>query len=423
LGAFINFDMESYAHKNATLELFECFSPSRSFAIGRTPASSFRLTCATRKRICRDLIAWGRERGTRFTVRLVKGAYWDYEKIKSTQNGWVIPVWLQKPESDANFERLTRILLENESIVTSAFGSHNVRSIAHAQALAEELGIDRSRFEFQLLYGMAGPIKRALVEMGYRVREYSPVGELLPGMSYLVRRLLENTSNEGFLRAKFSEHVSAAQLLRDPRDLVNGENPPSSVIPSAVEGSRRETFKIPSTGSLDFARDDGTGRNGATPDMSPGDTYKNASLTNFVHPESQEKMRAALRDVRARFGQKYPLVIDGKEVWTDKLLPSLNPSAPDQIVGLVAEAGIPEAESAVKAARRAFDSWGRTPFEERCRLLERVAAILDRRRFELSAVEVLKSAKPGPKPTATSVKRWIFASSTPIKCGCVEIRV
>ena len=159
-----------------------------------------------------DLIAWGRARGTRFTVRLVKGAYWDYEKIKSTQNGWVIPVWLQKPESDANFERLSRILLENESIVTSAFGSHNVRSIAHAQALAEELGIDRSRFEFQLLYGMAGPIKRALVEMGYRVREYSPVGELLPGMSYLVRRLLENTSNEGFLRAKFSEHVSASPI-------------------------------------------------------------------------------------------------------------------------------------------------------------------------------------------------------------------
>ena len=78
------------------------------------------------------------------------------------------------------------MLLENEVIVTAAFGSHNVRSIAHAQAWRKQLGIDKSRFEFQLLYGMAGPIKRALVEMGYRVREYCPVGELLPGMSYLV---------------------------------------------------------------------------------------------------------------------------------------------------------------------------------------------------------------------------------------------
>jgi RHH-type transcriptional regulator, proline utilization regulon repressor / proline dehydrogenase / delta 1-pyrroline-5-carboxylate dehydrogenase len=380
LGAFINFDMESYAHKNATLELFRMLFTEAEFRDWSHAGIVIQAYLRDAEEDLSDLIAWGRERGTRFTVRLVKGAYWDYEKIKSTQNGWVIPVWLQKPESDANFERLTRILLENESIVTSAFGSHNVRSIAHAQALADELGIDRSRFEFQLLYGMAGPIKRALVEMGYRVREYSPVGELLPGMSYLVRRLLENTSNEGFLRAKFSEHVSAAQLLRDPLDLVNG------AAEAAVSAASAQGF-AGNTRAPDFSR------NGATPEMPPGDTYKNASLTNFVYPESQEKMRAALRDVRARFGQKYPLVIDGKEVWTDKLLPSLNPSAPDQIVGLVAEAGIPEAESAVKAARRAFDSWGRTPFEERCRLLERVAVILDRRRFELSAVEVFEVGK------------------------------
>jgi RHH-type proline utilization regulon transcriptional repressor/proline dehydrogenase/delta 1-pyrroline-5-carboxylate dehydrogenase len=380
LGAFINFDMESYAHKNATLELFRTLFTEPEFRDWPHAGIVIQAYLRDAEEDLSDLIAWGRERGTRFTVRLVKGAYWDYEKIKSTQNGWVIPVWLQKPESDANFERLTHVLLENESIVTSAFGSHNVRSIAHAQALADELGIDRSRFEFQLLYGMAGPIKRALVEMGYRVREYSPVGELLPGMSYLVRRLLENTSNEGFLRAKFAEHVSATQLLRDPRDLVNG------AVEAAVSATPVQGF-AGGTRAPDFSR------NGATAEIQPGNTYKNASLTNFVHPESQEKMRAALRDVRARFGQKHPLVIDGKEVWTDKLLPSLNPSAPDQVVGLVAEAGIAEAESAVKAARRAFQSWGRTPFEERCQLLERVAAILDRRRFELSAVEVFEVGK------------------------------
>src|SRR5205807_6465104 len=147
--------------------------------------------------------------------------------------------------------------LESESTVTAAFGSHNVRSIAHAQALADELGIDRSRFEFQLLYGMAGPVKRALVEMGYRVREYSPVGELLPGMAYLVRRLLENTSNEGFLRAKFSENVAEEELLRDPADLV-GQGP---------NGARHIEVSA----------------NGASLDMTSGDTYENAPLVNFVY--------------------------------------------------------------------------------------------------------------------------------------------
>src|SRR3954470_4619680 len=217
LGAFINVDMESYALKNTTLALFKSLLTEAEFKHWPHAGIVIQAYLRDSERDLRDLIEWGRGRGTRFAVRLVKGAYWDYEKIISQQNGWICPVFLQKPESDACFEACTRILLENEAIVTAAFGSHNVRSIAYAMSYAEEKGIDKSRFEFQLLYGMAGPIKRALVELGYRVREYSPVGELLPGMSYLVRRLLENTSNEGFLKAKFSDKAGPEQLLRDPR--------------------------------------------------------------------------------------------------------------------------------------------------------------------------------------------------------------
>ncbi|PYL58023.1 MAG: L-glutamate gamma-semialdehyde dehydrogenase [Verrucomicrobia bacterium] len=368
LGVFINFDMESFSHKNITLDLFKTLFAEPEFRDWPHAGIVIQAYLRDAEKDLVDIIDWGRARRTRFTVRLVKGAYWDYEKIKSTQNGWSIPVYLQKPESDANFEALSGVLLENESIVTAAFGSHNVRSIAHAQALADELGIDRTRFEFQLLYGMAGPVKRALVEMGYRVREYCPVGELLPGMSYLVRRLLENTSNEGFLRAKFSDNVSEKILLRDPNRLVR-ENPDS------VSKDRH---------LLD----------GASLDVPPGDVYENAPLVNFAYQQSQEEMRAALRQVRARLGKKYPLVIGGERVWINRTTASLNPSAPDEIVGDVAAAGIPEAERAVKTARDAFAKWSRTPFEERARLLERAAAIMERRRYELSALEVFEVGKP-----------------------------
>src|SRR5205814_9655619 len=182
-------------------------------------------------------------------------------------------------------------------------GSHNVRSIAYAQALADELGIDRSRFEFQLLYGMAGPIKRALVELGYRVREYCPVGELLPGMSYLVRRLLENTSNEGFLHAKFSENVSAKELLRDPRELIklNGARPMKSQSTITTQNEHPQ-----GSSAIDTA---------------PDDVYRNSPLVNFVYKDSQDKMRSALREARQRFGEKYPLVIGGEKVWTEELTP------------------------------------------------------------------------------------------------------
>ena len=374
LGAFVNFDLESYAHKNTTIELFKTLFNEKEFLDWPHAGIVIQAYLRDAERDLCELIDWALDRGTRFTVRLVKGAYWDYEKIQARQNGWVCPVFLQKPESDVNFETLTRILLENESIVTSAFGSHNVRSIAYAQAYAEQLGIDRSRFEFQFLCGMAGPIKLALVEMGYRVREYCPVGELLPGMSYLVRRLLENTSNEGFLKAKFSDNASAAQLLRDPGSLIGGTRSIASVesSPSLAAHSR----------------------NGASPETPPGDTYENAPLVNFVHRSSQEQMRTALHEMRGRLGQKYPLVIDGQKIWTGSLINSINPSSPKQIVGSVTEAGIPQAETAIEAARNAFDHWCRVSVEHRAELLERVAGIMDRRRFELSALEVFEVGKP-----------------------------
>ena len=371
LGTFINFDMESYAHKNVTLELFKTVFTEEEFKDWPHAGIVIQAYLRDSEADLRNLIEWGGARGTRFAVRLVKGAYWDYETTKSRQNGWDCPVYLQKPESDANFETLTRLLLENESIVTSAFGSHNVRSIAHAQALAEKLGIDRRRFEFQLLYGMAGPIKRALVETGYRVREYCPVGELLPGMSYLVRRLLENTSNEGFLRAKFSENVPAEDLLRDPCEILRGSR-------NGVRPPLNATTNMTTT----------------TPKTHPGAPYENAPLTNFALPENQEKMRTSLREQRKQFGRKVPLTINGEKIWTDNTFSSVNPSQPDQIVGYAAEAGIPEAERAVAAARAAFEKWRRTSFEERCQLLERAAEILDRRRFELSALEVFEVGKP-----------------------------
>src|SRR5438876_1997026 len=128
LGAFINFDMESYALKNTTLELFKTIFTQAEFRDWPHAGIVIQAYLRDAETDLRSLIDWGRARGTRFTVRLVKGAYWDYETIKSRQNGWNCPVYFQKPESDVNFEALSRVLLENESIVTAAFGSHNVRS-------------------------------------------------------------------------------------------------------------------------------------------------------------------------------------------------------------------------------------------------------------------------------------------------------
>jgi RHH-type proline utilization regulon transcriptional repressor/proline dehydrogenase/delta 1-pyrroline-5-carboxylate dehydrogenase len=205
------------------------------------------------------------------------------------------------------------------------------------------------------------------------------VGELLPGMSYLVRRLLENTSNEGFLKAKFSDNASAAQLLRDPKELFGRR---SRTPTSDGVSQKRPTIAVTTQS-----------HNGQSLDVPPGDTYENAPLVNFVHRSSQEQMRTALREVRGKLGQKYPIVIDGRKIWTDNLIDSINPTSPTQVVGAVAEAHVEHAEEAVKAAKKAFEHWCRVSVEHRAELLERVAGIMDRRRFELSALEVYEVGK------------------------------
>ena len=221
-GAFVNIDMEHHAFKDVTLQIVrEMFNESEF----RDWPDVGVVIQAYLRRSADDLqtmATWAERRGTPITIRLVKGAYWDYETIMAAQRGWPTPVFSEKAESDASFERLTDFLIEHRDHLRPAIASHNIRSIAHALARAEMCGVPENGIEFQMLYGMADAIKSTLVQMHRRVRVYTPFGELLPGMAYLVRRLLENTSNESFLRAGFAEarprgavaHESAATLLR-----------------------------------------------------------------------------------------------------------------------------------------------------------------------------------------------------------------
>jgi len=222
--AFVNFDMEQHSSKDATLQIFEEVLLEEEFRDWPDAGIAIQAYLRDTGDDLQRLAAWAKQRGTAVWVRLVKGAYWDYETVMAAQLGWPVPVWLHKWESDAAYERLTAYLLEQQSWLRPAFGSHNVRSLAHALAQAHVLRLPPGAIEVQMLHGMAEPIKDVLAGMGQRVRVYTPYGELLPGMAYLVRRLLENTANESFLRASFSEHVPEDELLRDPSKVGSGRS-------------------------------------------------------------------------------------------------------------------------------------------------------------------------------------------------------
>ncbi|MBA2279655.1 MAG: proline dehydrogenase family protein, partial [Acidimicrobiia bacterium] len=163
-----------------------------------------------------EVISWSAGRAVPLTVRLVKGAYWDTETVHALAEGWPVPVYEHKAETDANFERCVRLLHDHHGEVRAAFGSHNLRSLAYAVAYAQHLGIPDIGFELQMLHGMAEPVHAAARRLGFRHRVYAPVGELVPGMAYLVRRLLENTSNESFVRHRFAEGKALEPLLQAP---------------------------------------------------------------------------------------------------------------------------------------------------------------------------------------------------------------
>ena len=361
LNAALTLDMEQYSFKDLTLAIFRGLLDESEFASQPHAGIAIQVYLRDAEDDVKELIQWARARKRRIGVRLVKGAYWDSEITWAKQKGWPIPVFLEKTETDANYERLTRLLLESYDVVDAAFGSHNIRSLAHAIVTAEKLGVPQYGYEIQMLYGMGEPIRHAIIQNGQRVRVYLPVGRLLPGMAYLIRRLMENTSNTSFLRQTYAEEEQVDRLIMPPA--------PQNAITQARKTSRKQA---------------------AAEAVKP---FQNEPLLDFAREANRSRFAESLKNVREKFAREYRLWIGGEEVKTKKWLVSVNPAAPEEIVGRVAVAGRGEAERAVVNAAEFFPEWSRTPASERAAFMFRAADIMRRRRIELAAWEVFEVGK------------------------------
>jgi RHH-type proline utilization regulon transcriptional repressor/proline dehydrogenase/delta 1-pyrroline-5-carboxylate dehydrogenase len=200
-----------------------------------------------------------------------------------------------------------------------------------------------------MLFGMGGPLQEALTGMGFRVRIYTPVGELITGMAYLVRRLLENTSNESFLRSFF----------------VEGKSPEAALAAPSAEPAREPKIE----------------------------GFKNEPSLDFRIDRVRSEFSHVVASVRQQLGRDYPLWIGGEAVRTDDWIASINPARPSEVVGRSASAGIQEADRAIAAAEAAAMEWSRQPAGERAGILRRAAENLRTRRMEMSAWEVFEVGK------------------------------
>ncbi|MDQ3675761.1 MAG: proline dehydrogenase family protein [Actinomycetota bacterium] len=216
--AHLHIDMESLDSREAVLELVLDLLAEPELADGPSAGIVLQAYLRDSPGTLDTVLAWARRtpREHPLVVRLVKGAYWDHEVVEARQHGWNVPVFERKIDSDRNFEELTARLLEARPAVRVAIASHNLRSVAHAIALNHRLGGADRDVELQVLRGLGDDLGHALASSGLRVRAYCPVGDLVAGMAYLVRRLLENTANESFLHDQ-AAGASLEQLLEPPR--------------------------------------------------------------------------------------------------------------------------------------------------------------------------------------------------------------
>jgi RHH-type proline utilization regulon transcriptional repressor/proline dehydrogenase/delta 1-pyrroline-5-carboxylate dehydrogenase len=359
--AFINFDMEHADVKDLTIQLFiellsepELADQEAGIVVQAYLRDSYDDLAS--------LISFSAGRQAPVTIRLVKGAYWDTETVKAKAEGWPVPVYERKAETDANYERCVRLLHDHHGEVRAAFGSHNLRSLAYAISEARARGIPDTGYEVQMLYGMAEPMHAAIRRLGLRLRVYAPVGELVPGMAYLVRRLLENTSNESFVRLRFAEGRDLDELVAPPHA---GElpGPPRAAVRQPTDPDHPHEY-LPE----------------------PVREWRRALVRQRFAVAIAAAERAPTIDV--------PAVIAGERVHTPRTIDSVDPASATHVVARGAASTAADADAAVQAAVARVPAWRTTPARDRAAVLFRAADWMRQRRDELAALEVFEAGKP-----------------------------
>jgi len=341
---FINFDVEQSELKELNLALFMRCCERVDFQAGLAMQAYLKTGDADAQRV----IDWARRTGRQVTVRLVKGAYWDYEVIHAQEQGWPCPVWTTKRDSDACFERMAERFIEHtptdpgQGGVKLALGSHNLRSIAATLAAMEQRGLPKSAIELQMLYGMGNGPKHAALDQGLRLREYVPVGEMIPGMAYLVRRLLENTSNESWLMKGFDKQLDPDALLASPHDQMPKDQ---TTQDGDADAAAMEVAIRPGVEGVDEGR-----------------PYTNEPPRDFADP--------AQRDAFAK---------------------AIHAAAVPHVSN---DATVDQAKQALADAHDAFPAWRDTDPIDRAQLLIKTAELMRQRRDELAGLVIKEAGKP-----------------------------
>ena len=348
-GIGITVDMEQYEYRDLTWDVFRSvLGPGERLQAWPHAGIVVQAYLADALDHVEAVTGFARGRGTAFLVRLVKGAYWDYETIVASANRWTPPVHLDKAATDATFEAAAARFIEAHPRIRLAIGSHNARSHAIAEALAEEAGLPTNAIEHQTLFRTYEGMSRGLVELGWTARDYVPVGELIPGMAYLVRRVLENSSQAGFLLQSRSG-TDADELLEAPEPAASGGAPAGATVEAAA-------------------------------------SFERAPAARWFDAEFRDAFESALAGTEERFGEHLGIEAAGRPLPPEATLAIRNPSDPaGPAVGSVDFAGVEATRQAIVVAQAGQAAWAATAVAERAGVLRHAADLLHERDHEFAA--------------------------------------
>ena len=335
--------------------------------------------------------AWARERlqrgGAPVTIRLVKGANLEMERVEASLRGWKQAPFRSKRETDANYKRMLHEALAPENIAAVHLGvaSHNLFDASYALLLAAEAGA-LDRVQFEMLEGMANAQRRALFELTQNLLLYAPATkkeDFINAIGYLFRRLDENTGPDNFLRHAFRLVPDSPEWKR----LEAGFLESSRCREDVSNTPRRDQNRMAETGE--------------SPRPGSWNRFVNEPDTDFSLPVNREWAQGIIERWKPRHGDnkvEVPLVVDGREIFRDReMRHCLDPSRPGLIVGRYRQANEEDVERAVACARNDADGWRRKPVEERSRILAAVARELRRARGDLMGAALADGGKTLPE--------------------------
>ncbi len=315
------------------------------------------------------LVDLARRSGSKFMIRLVKGAYWDAEIKRAQVDGLSgYPVYTRKVYTDLSYLTCAQKLLAATDVIYPQFATHNALTLSTIYTWAQQAGV--TDYEFQCLHGMGETLYDQVVgkdNLDKPCRIYAPVGSHQTLLAYLVRRLLENGANSSFVNQIVDENVSIDTLIADPIAIsreLGGQPHKGIALPRDLFGKERKN-----SAGLDFSNEI---------------TLQEVSA-HFEQSVHQTQIAGPLLAVDSSASSSRPI---------------FNPANLKDKVGSVIEANSTDVQHALHAAHAYALDWQTTAPSVRAVALHRAADLLEQQTLDFMALAIREAGKSLPNAVA-----------------------